>query len=121
MVISAYVASPGFDLGNPGAPSVKHYIRCRVQPCGTVSPGASIGTLTFNNDLTLAGTTIMELNKDSGLTNDLINANGNLSYGGTLKVVLTGSTALTTNHTFKLFTLPVLSTEPQRFYRLQVQ
>jgi fibronectin-binding autotransporter adhesin len=71
---------------------------------GTVSPGASIGTLTFNNDLTLAGTTIIELNKDSGLTNDMVTVNGALTYGGTLKVVLTGSAPLAVSDTFKLFT-----------------
>ena len=75
-----------------------------VQARGIVAPGASIGALTFNNDLTLAGTTLMELNKDGGLTNDQVIVSGNLIYGGTLKVVLTGSTALAVNDTFKLFT-----------------
>ena len=41
-----------------------------VQANGTVSPGASIGTLTFSNNLTLAGTNIMEVS--SGPTSDAI-------------------------------------------------
>jgi autotransporter-associated beta strand protein len=70
---------------------------------GTVSPGASIGQLTFNNDLTLVGTNIMEVTKDGGLTNDVIVITGTPNFGGTLKVVLVGSTMLAVNDTFKLF------------------
>ncbi len=74
-----------------------------VQANGTVSPGASIGALTFNNDLSLAGTSIMELSKDGGLTNDTVTVNGILTFGGTLQVVLTGSTPLAVDDTFKLY------------------
>jgi len=74
-----------------------------VQANGTVSPGASIGALTFNSDLTLAGTNVMELSKDGGLTNDLITVAGTLTYGGRLNVVATGSTPFAVNDTFKLF------------------
>ncbi len=75
-----------------------------VQANGTISPGASIGTLTFNSDLTLAGTNIMYLDKDLvGQTNDTIAVTGALTYGGTLSVVLAGSTPLAVNDTFQLF------------------
>lgn len=74
-----------------------------VQANGTVSPGDSIGTLTFSNDLVLAGDCVMELNRDSGLTNDMVSVAGALSYGGQLDVILTGSTPLQAGDTFKLF------------------
>jgi len=74
-----------------------------VQVNGTVSPGASIGALTFNGDLTLAGTNLMELTKDGGLTNDVITVAGTLTYGGRLNVLATGSTPFAVNDTFKLF------------------
>src|SRR5262249_17878466 len=70
---------------------------------GTVSPGSSIGALTFNNDLTLAGTNVMELTKDGGLTNDAITVTGTLTYGGRLNLAVIGSTPLAVNDTFKLF------------------
>ncbi len=74
-----------------------------VLASGTVSPGNSIGTLTFVNDLTLGGTTLMEITKDGGLTNDIVAVAGTLTYGGTLKVVLSGVTPLAVNDTFQLF------------------
>jgi autotransporter-associated beta strand protein len=70
---------------------------------GTVAPGASIGTLTFTSDLSLAGTTTMEITKDGGLTNDVVSVGTTLTYGGTLEVVLTGTAALAVDDTFKLF------------------
>jgi hypothetical protein len=45
----------------------------------------------------------MELTRDGGLTNDVVVANANLTYGGTLKVVVSGSIPLSVNDTFKLF------------------
>ena len=70
---------------------------------GTLSPGASIGTMTFATNLDLAGVTIMEVTKDGGLTNDVLDVAGPLTYGGTLQVVLAGSTPSAVNDTFKLF------------------
>ena len=73
-------------------------------PAGsTVSPGESgIGTLTVTNALTLAGSTIMEINRNGGSpVNDQIVAT-NIQYGGTLTVNNLGA-APQANDTFKLF------------------
>ena len=69
---------------------------------GTLSPGSnSIGALTINNSLTLAGATYLELNK-SQLTNDSVLGLTSISYGGTLSVTnLSGS--LAGGDTFQLF------------------
>jgi autotransporter-associated beta strand protein len=47
----------------------------------TVAPGNSVGQLTFNNNLTLLGTTEMEV---QGSANDRITVIGALTYGGAL-------------------------------------
>jgi len=57
-----------------------------VAATGTLSPGASIGTLTINGDLNLGGNTLIEVNQTTG-TNDLITGVATLTYGGTLTVV----------------------------------
>jgi autotransporter-associated beta strand protein len=65
-----------------------------VQSGGTFSPGASIGTLTINNDLTLAGTTVIEVNKSNG-SRDQVAGLGIVTYGGTLYATnLAGTPAL---------------------------
>ncbi len=74
----------------------------------TVSPGGAnaIGTLTITNDLNLAGTTVMELNRtNSPATNDMLVAT-TIEAGGTLQVNNIGSD-LHTGDTFKLFSVPV--------------
>lgn len=78
-----------------------------VAASGTLAPGIglTIGTLTVNNSVTLGGTTVMELSKNGGVTtNDLLVVSGNLAFGGTLTVALTGTNALAFNDTFTLFT-----------------
>lgn len=67
---------------------------------GTVSPGASIGTLTFANNLVLAGTNIMEIDRTSAQNADLVVANA-LTCGGELVVTNIGE-ALQANDTFDL-------------------
>jgi hypothetical protein len=53
----------------------------------TVAPGLSVGALTVTNDVTLQGTTRMELDGAAG-TNDLLrSAAGSITYGGTLNLV----------------------------------
>jgi autotransporter-associated beta strand protein len=53
---------------------------------GTVTPGESIGTLTFSNNVVLSGTTIMEINRNTGTPlSDLIVAHA-VTLGGTLVV-----------------------------------
>ena len=53
-----------------------------VQAGGTLAPGTSIGTLTINNNLTLAGTTVIEVNKANGQRDQVVGI-GALTYGGT--------------------------------------
>lgn len=54
---------------------------------GILSPGNSPGLQTFSGDLTLGGTTLMEISgTDRGVTYDGINVGGTLTYGGALHV-----------------------------------
>ncbi len=72
---------------------------------GTLAPGNSIGQLTVNGDVTLAGTSDFEINQDS-TTADLLlvqGTNGALTYGGVLNVTSLGTGAYGLNQTFNLF------------------
>src|SRR5262249_50702523 len=74
---------------------------------GTLSPGASVGTFTVSNNVTLSGTTLMELNRaNSPTTNDQLVVTGTLTGGGTLNVTNIGP-ALANGSTFKLFSQSV--------------
>lgn len=75
-----------------------------MQSGGTLSPGASIGTITFTNSLSLAGTTRMEISH-SPLTNDLVNKSGALTCSGAL-VVSNVAGVLAAGDSFKLFNAP---------------
>jgi autotransporter-associated beta strand protein len=95
----AVTASAGATLGGTGI--IKGPVT--VQSGATLAPGASLGTLTISNTLTLAAgsTTFMELNAASG-TNDLVRGITTVNYGGTLVVTnLAGS--VSAGQTFKLF------------------
>ena len=73
-----------------------------VQAGGFFSPGTSVGALTINNTLNLAGTTIMEIDAAAG-TNDQVLGVTTLTYGGTL--MLTNIAGLpTVGAVYKLFT-----------------
>ena len=75
-----------------------------VQAAGTLSPGASIGTLTINNTLDLGGNVIMEINKTGGVRiSDRVQGVTTLTYGGTLTVTNSGE-ALVSGDSFTLFT-----------------
>jgi len=67
----------------------------------TLSPGLSVGRLVCNNNLTLNGTTYMELDKGAG-TNDSVTVGGTLTYGGTLTVTNVSGT-LGAGDSFTLF------------------
>lgn len=55
---------------------------------GTLSPGTSIGTSTFDDDVTLSGTTSIEIDSVSGaLFSDLVNGLGVITLGGVLSIV----------------------------------
>jgi autotransporter-associated beta strand protein len=73
-----------------------------VKANGILAPGASIGTMTINNVLTLSGGTEMEISPPAA---DKITGLTGIVLGGTLKVILTGT--VTTNDFFKLFEAPV--------------
>ena len=72
-----------------------------VQPGGTIAPGASIGTLTINNALTLSGASVMEINAVN-VTSDLIRGMSSVTYGGTLVLSNLAGTISALN-AFKLF------------------
>ena len=74
-----------------------------TQAGSTVSPGGlvTVGTLTVSNSITLGGTNIMELLQDNK-TNDMLNCNGAITYGGVLSLPNLGS-AFTNGASFKLF------------------
>jgi len=76
---------------------------------GIFVPGTSVGTLTFSNSLTLAGSTIMEINKiGPTVSSDLAVVAGTLGYGGSLTVTNTGA-ALAAGDTIKLFDAPSIT------------
>ena len=60
---------------------------------GTNSPGMSVGTLTVNGNATLAGTTLMEINRSLSPNCDRLVVGGTLTFGGTLQVVLAAGAA----------------------------
>lgn len=74
---------------------------------GDLAPGASIGTLTINNTVSLGGSVTMEVNR-TGPANDLLAVSTPLALGGTLVVVNVG-TSLQGGETFDLFNSPALS------------
>src|SRR5439155_2650385 len=87
-----------------------------VNAGGTLAPGASIGTLTFGDNLSLSGTTSMEINKTAGMADKIVMSSGTVTLGGNLTVMnLAGALALndtfdlidgTIAGTFSSFTLP---------------
>jgi len=71
---------------------------------GTLAPGASIGTLTFNQNLTLTASAIaqFEISK-SPFANDVVLVASNLTFSGTLDVLNTSIEALEAGDNFQLF------------------
>lgn len=70
----------------------------------TLAPGTSIGTFTVGNNLTLGSNTVMEVSKDGdAIASDLVSVTGNLAFGGSLTIVVTGTNVLAVNDTFNLF------------------
>ena len=77
-----------------------------VNCAGTLSPGASIGTLTVSNDVTLTGALHLEISRNGGtLTNDLLRGVSTLDVtGATLTVTNLGPDEPVAGNTFTLFT-----------------
>ncbi|MBW8864132.1 MAG: autotransporter-associated beta strand repeat-containing protein, partial [Verrucomicrobia bacterium] len=92
--------SGGFVLGAAQTLTGIGHVLGSFNAAGTVSPGP-LGTLTFSANLTLAGTTVMELNRTNVQNADLISA-ATLAYGGTLTVTNIGDD-LQVGDTFNLF------------------
>jgi autotransporter-associated beta strand protein len=72
---------------------------------GNISPGASIGTLTFNNRLMLAGDLLIEVSKSASPSNDVISVVGTLTNAGVGTVTVTniGGTDLAAGDSFRIF------------------
>jgi autotransporter-associated beta strand protein len=65
-----------------------------------LSPGSGVGTFTVSGNVSLAGSTVIEINKP--FTNDVLNCFNVLTYGGTLVISNIG-TALAEGDVFPLF------------------
>jgi autotransporter-associated beta strand protein len=85
-----------------------------IETGGSLSPGASVGTLTVGGDLTLGGNVLIEVNKSlaPSLTNDHVVVTGALSNtnNGVVTVNNLGP-ALVAGDSFKLFSQPVTGGE----------
>ena len=68
----------------------------------TLSPGTGIGTLTVTGSASLAGTTVVEINKSLTQSNDVMFCFGVLTYGGSL-VVSNQGPAYADGDVFQLF------------------
>ena len=102
-VLDASLLSAGLTI--PAAQTLKGNgaVLGNVWVNGILAPGASIGGLTFSNNLTLAGTTLLEINRTGvTLTNDFAAVTGTLTFGGSLIVTNTGD-ALAPGDSFILF------------------
>lgn len=81
-----------------------------VQPYGSIAPGASLGTLTINNNLTLAGNLNIELNKSASPTSDRTVVSGTLANSGTGRVTVSNlGPALAAGDKFFLFNKAITS------------
>jgi autotransporter-associated beta strand protein len=86
-----------------GSGSVKGNVM--ASPGATVTPGASVGTLSFQNNLALSNgsTTVMAINKSLTPSNSVAQVTGSVSVGGTLIVTNLGTIPLAAGDNFKLF------------------
>lgn len=98
---SAVTVNSGATLGGTGTINGP----VTIAAGGTLAPGASVGTLTINNTVSLGGTTLMEVSRDNGFAeNDQLTVGGlTLNYGGALVVTNIGITSLRPGDTFNLF------------------
>lgn len=103
--------SGGYTLGAAQTLSGNGSVNGAVTANGTLLPGgASVGTLTFNNDLTINSNLVVKLNKSLVQSNDVISAPGGTltnSGAGTLTVTNVGTVALAVGDRFVLFSQPV--------------
>ncbi|MDF1754813.1 MAG: autotransporter-associated beta strand repeat-containing protein [Verrucomicrobiales bacterium] len=81
-----------------------------IESGGTLSPGSSLGdegTLTFNQDLSIAGDATLDISGTDISSHDVINVLGTLTLGGSLNLVDNGSdfTALAADSQIALITV----------------
>lgn len=94
---AVYVAS-GATLGGSGFISGA----TTIANGGTLAPGNSPGVLSFTSNLTLGGSTLLEIaGTTRGTSYDGINVTGALTYGGTLAINF--SSTVSAGNTFDLF------------------
>ena len=81
-----------------------------ITPNGTLAPGRDgIGSFAIDNTLSLSGTNVMDVNRSAGaITSDAIVGFSTLTYGGTLRLNLTGE-ALTVGDVITLYTFSAAS------------
>jgi autotransporter-associated beta strand protein len=81
-----------------------------VLPGGILAPGNSIGTLTVNNNVSLAGGLAIEVNKSGSPSSDNVVVSGTLINSGIGPVTVTNvGPALAQGDTFTLFNKPVVN------------
>jgi len=98
------VASSATLMGNGTC-----YGAVTISSGATLAPGASVGTLTFGSDLTLAGNLLIEVDKSLSPSNDLAIVTGTLTNAGTgtLTVTNIGAMPLVAGDRFTLFSKPL--------------
>lgn len=79
---------------------------------GALAPGASVGTLTLESDLTLSGNLSIEVNKSLSPSNDVIYVAGALTNAGTGTVTVNNlGPALAIGDVFQIFNKPLTNGE----------
>ena len=110
--VSAVTA--GFVLGAAQTLKGDGTVVGNVTAKGTLSPGASIGNLIFNDNLTLAAGARLSIEVDKSLSpaNDVITVLGTLctnTGAGTVTVMNNGAPPLAIGDSFQIFSQPVLN------------
>jgi autotransporter-associated beta strand protein len=82
----------------------------RLEAGTTLAPGASVGTLTINSDLSIGGNLVIEVNKSLSPSSDLVAVTGVLTNTGTGTLGVTNlGPALAVGDKFTLFSRPMLN------------
>ncbi|HSU52466.1 MAG TPA: hypothetical protein VLT36_00235, partial [Candidatus Dormibacteraeota bacterium] len=93
------IRSNGFLVGNGTITGT-----VTVESGGNLVPGTSVGKFILNNSPVLQGKVSMDINKNGATTtNDQVQVNGLLTYGGTLVVSDLGPDTLAAGNRFQLF------------------
>ncbi len=101
--LDVITAENEFDLGVAQTLSGIGSVKGNIKIKGTLAPGYPVGRVSFSNNLTLAGITLIDINKNAGnLLSDQVMVGERLTLGGQLIVTNLGS-ALTVGDTFKIF------------------